>query len=184
MQNKYESVTRPQQYKSPLGLNRYQHNIENMQTIRVCLLSFPLILPCLGASVVWFGTGLMGAVDKELVIIMASAGLGAGLFLLLLFLPAICVKRTATPSAWQRFCRFYLFHIAKVIVYIFLFSIWLLLFLTNQSKEAKQDAKNFNTYFKYWLSHPDKELSPEQCEQIIRINTDAFDWQDPTQWPV
>ena len=184
MENKYESVTKPRKYQSTLGLNRYQHKIENLQSVRICLISCPFILPCLMVAVTWFGTWLLyGKSDTEMIGIMASAAGGAGLLLLLLFLPAVCVRRTAAPSAWQRFCRFYLFYPAKWIVFIFLFSIWFLWMLMNQPKQAKQEAKHFNTYFKYWLSHPDEEPTPEHCEKIVQADTSKFDWQDPNQWP-
>lgn len=171
------------QYPSVKRLNQYELGIERFNGLRTCCISFPFILPCLSAGVAWFGTLLMyGTSDKEMMGYMAIAGLGAGLLLFLIFFPTICLKRTATPSGWQRFCRFYQFTIIKYI-FILIASPWLLLFLKNQSKESKQQEEKLSTYFKYWLSHPDEEPSPEQCEKIVQVDTSKFDWQDPNQWP-
>jgi len=175
MGNQYQSVIKP---------NQYELGIEGLKGLQTCSISFPFILPCLGAGVAWLGTLLMyGTSDKEMIASMAIAGLGAGLFWFLIFLPVIFVKRTATPSGWQRFCRFYLLRLTK---YFFLIAAapWLSFVLKNQSKESKQHAEKNSTYFKYWLSHPDEEPSPEQCEKIVQTDTNAFDWQNPTKWPI
>lgn len=170
-----------QSYKSVVRPARHELWIEGLKGAKACLLSFPFLLPCLAASVTWIGTFIMGKVDTELIGISALGGLGAGLVLLSVGFPVLFVKRTAAPCTWQRFCRFYLLHVAKYMLFIMLLPGTLLLLL--MSTEQLQAAKKERTYFKYWLSHPDEDPSPEQCEKIVLIDTDSFDWQDPSQWP-
>ena len=175
MQKQYQFITRP---------NPYQHITDSIHTLQITLLSFPLILPCLMAAVAWLGTLMMyGKGDTELTWMLSLGGLGASLLLLLIFFPVVCIKRTKTPSRWQRFWRFFMFHIAKYILFVFFFPMSLLFWLTISTKNSKQRQKQINTYIKYWLSHPGEEPTQEQCEQIVQADTTLFDWQNPAAWP-
>ena len=148
--------------------------LRSWQETKKLTLCFPFIFPCLLAAIVGVATQ-----DSEMMLFAPIVGLGAGLFLLLLGSPLLFVKQTATPSKWQRFCREYTLHT--------LTRGWhrknkpLLPILPHK---YYQETEHSVTYFKFWLSHPNIELSQEQYNYIVSLNTTLFDWQDPSKWPL
>ena len=116
--------------------------LRSWQEFSKLLLCFPFILPCLLAALVGVATQ-----DSEMILIAAIAGLGAGLFLLLLGSPLLFVKQTTAPSNWQRFCRKYTLHT-------------LTRGMHRKNKpllpvlphKYYQETEQSLTYFKFWLS--------------------------------
>ena len=117
-------------------------------------------------------------------------GGGFALILFFIFLPSWFVQQTANPSKFQRFCR-------NIVVFFcnFPYHRYHRYFPTGETSRPcnlGEFVKDIGTgapetkssrLFKYWLSHPGITLTEDLAEQIVQIDTFAFDWQDPTQWP-
>ncbi len=155
-----------------------KHQVDMLKTFAI---GFPIGIACILALLAGFGTDTPWYYG-------AMFGFCVGLFLSCWLLPSLFVKQTAHPSFAQRFCRSY--------------TLWLILsLLASNFRKASLPAQlaltklqqlvpqkyNFlpdRDYYKFWLSHPGVEITPELCKQIDELDLETFDWQDPTQWPI
>lgn len=162
---------------------QYKGAIETWEVFRMLALYFPWILPIMLAGLCWFFFN-----DIELTKTMSIGGFIAGLVFFIPAFPTLFVKRTETPSAWQRFFRSYTFVFITIFPLLLFclafFPIFIYLIIIFSTKQSKQKRKESLTYFKYWLSHPFEEVSQEKCQRVIQINTKIFDWQDSSKWPL
>jgi len=87
----------------------------------------------------------------------------------ILLLPSWFVQQDEYPSDFQRLCR----------------KITLFVCATIQMRGFASAVNQLqNTLFKYWLSHPNVEITNELIEQLADIDTFRFDWQFTDNWPL
>ena len=169
-----------QAIKCPFYWVKRQFNF--FKTIAVGL---PILLP--------LTIGVMGAVAVGIHDgagwIFPIASLVVGLTFSLLFFPVFFIQPTPHPSLWQKFCRQWAISL-------------LVLGFRNDSRNDSLDSpvmlmpntpvrcKNKSMhqqeidYYKYWLSHPGIEITPQLYQLIDQLDTGIFDWQDPRKWPI
>ncbi len=154
--------------KTKLPLGWMYRAWQGKKTIAIGL---PIILPLFLGGVTFFATH-----DTEMTVIAAAAALAAALFFSVMYMPTLFVHPDTNPSRWQRFCRTYTINLSNAL-------------LKGKRLEKTLDPKGYRKrlqetrYFQYWLSHPNIELSQEQYNYIVSLDTTLFDWQNPAAWP-
>ena len=143
---------------------------------KTCAIGLPILLP-LVAGVLW---GSAVGMDNEYGWIPPIMSCVVGLIFTLLFSPLFFIKQTSKPHIWQRLCRNYVIVLLQQGAYSYS--------LLDSPKTPpsgtldKPGLPDLNR-FKFWLSHPGVELTPDLCRKIDQVDTSKFDWQDPHQWP-
>jgi len=155
-----------------------KHQVDMLKTFAV---GFPIGIAFVLGLVAGFGTDIPWYYG-------AMLGFCVGLFLSCWLLPAWFIKQTATPSLGQRLARRYV--IALVLAFMakgiqddpHAAQVAITKVTSLLDKKQRQLLMDLD-YYKFWLSHPGVEITPQLREQIGQLDLGTFDWQNPAAWP-